>query len=184
MNLFNIERSFRMKKERGWPELYICCDLHGTIIPSGKSSKDLNDYMEFYPYAKEVLQWFSNRPDVFLILWSSIPENRQPPVLNWFKEHGINFRWINENPHAKNTPRSDFSRKFYFSVLLDDRGGFEPEADWLAIKEMLIRIGMWCNKNQNGKHRWGIDGAHSNQYCKVCFQPKPNFEINMEDYGE
>jgi hypothetical protein len=66
-----------------------------------------------------------------------------PNVLNWFESNGIRFTFINKNPHAKNTPRSIFEQKFYFSVLLDDRAGFEPISDWLAIKNELIRIGQW-----------------------------------------
>lgn len=28
-----------------------------------------------------------------------------------------------------------------------------------------------CSKG--GRHKWGIDGAHSNEYCKKCFVDKP-----------
>jgi hypothetical protein len=143
MNLFNIKKTFEMKKVKGWPEVYFCIDLHGTIIPSGKSSDDKTDYLEFYPGAKEVLQTLSNRKDIMIILWTATPEQRMDTVLSWFKSHGIKFDYINSNTHAKSTPRSDFGRKFYFSVLLDDRAGFEPETDWLAIKNELIDIGEW-----------------------------------------
>lgn len=27
-----------------------------------------------------------------------------------------------------------------------------------------------------GKHEWGIDGVHSNEYCKKCFMSKPKRE--------
>lgn len=26
---------------------------------------------------------------------------------------------------------------------------------------------------KGGAHEWGIDGAHSNEYCKKCFRDKP-----------
>lgn len=143
MNLFNIQKTFTLKSENRWPEIYFCIDLHGTIIPSGKSSDDKTDNLVFYPHAKEVLQYLTSRKDIFLILWTSTPLSRLPWVLAWLGENGIKFDYINRNPHAKNTPRSDFDRKFYFSILLDDRAGFEPETDWLAIKNELIRIGEW-----------------------------------------
>lgn len=143
MTLFNIAKTFAMKKVRGWPEVYFCIDLHGTIIPSGKGADDKTDTLKFYPDAKEVLQMLCRRKDVMTILWTSTPSERLPEVLTWFKENKINFTFINENPHAKNTPRGDFSKKFYFSVLLDDRAGFEPEVDWTAIKQELKRIGEW-----------------------------------------
>ncbi len=148
MNLFNIKKTFEMKAANRWPEVYFCIDLHGTIIPSGKSSNDKTDHLELYPHAKEVLQWMTNRLDIIMILWTATPKERILPVLNWFEnEHDITFTYVNENPHAKSTPRSDFDRKFYFSVLLDDRSGFEPEIDWLAIKNELIAIGQWDIKS-------------------------------------
>lgn len=143
MNLFNIRRTFEMKREKQWPEIYWCIDLHGTIIPSGRNSDDKTDAMTFYPGAKEVLQWISNRSDMFLILWTSTPRQRQTPIHEWFLRNGIEVSFWNENPHAKDTPRGDFSKKFYFNILLDDRAGFEPETDWIAIKEELIDIGEW-----------------------------------------
>lgn len=143
MNLFNIQRTFEMKKVKKWPEIYFCIDLHGTIIPSGKGSDDNTDTLVFYPDAKEVLQWMTSRKDVMMILWTSTPIERLEAVRAWLKKNDIIFTYINENPHAKNTPRSNFDKKFYFSVGLDDRFGFEPETDWTAIKKELITIGEW-----------------------------------------
>lgn len=143
MNLFNIKRTFEMQKVKGWPETYWCIDLHGTIIPSGRDSNDQTDAHNFYPDAKEVLQWLTARKDIMLILWTSTPIERLEGVWNWLNENGVYFDFFNQNPHAKDTPRSDFSRKFYFNVLLDDRGGFEPEKDWTAIKAELKAIGEW-----------------------------------------
>lgn len=146
MNLFNIRRTFEMQKSRGWTETYWCIDLHGTIIPSGKDSSDPTDRHEFYPGALEVLRWLSKREDIMLILWTSTPLDRLVETYEWLQSQWIEFTYINQNPHAKSTPRSDFAHKFYFNVLLDDRAGFEPETDWLAIKQELIAIGEWDKK--------------------------------------
>ena len=146
MNLFNIRRTFEMKKAKNWPEIYWCIDLHGTIIPSGKTESDQTDAAKFYPGAQEVLEWLSNRKDILIILWTSTPAARIPNVLEWLEDNNIHFDFVNHNNHAKDTPRSDFSKKFYFNVLLDDRAGFEPETDWLAIKNELIAIGEWDKK--------------------------------------
>lgn len=142
-NTFNIENTFRMKTEKKWPEIYFCIDLHGTIIPSGRDSNDQTDEMKFYPGAKEVLQKLTARKDIFLILWTSTPPERAATVLKQFADEGITFDFFNENPHARNTPRSDFGKKFYFNVLLDDRAGFEPETGWIDIKNCLINLGEW-----------------------------------------
>lgn len=148
MNVFNIQKTFELKHANRWPEVYFCIDLHGTIIPSGRDSKDKTDALEFYPHSKEVLQYLSGRKDIFLILWTSTPIDRLENVLHFFKKHDIQWDFINCNPHAKNTPRSDFGRKFYFSVLLDDRAGFEPATDWLLVKKELQKIGEW-NSNKD-----------------------------------
>jgi hypothetical protein len=143
MNIFNIRKTFEMKKERGWPEVYFCIDLHGTIIPSGKTSKDKTEKLVFYPYAKEVLQWMSRRKDIIMILWTSTPIKRIINVFFWLDDNGIYFDYLNSNSHAQDTERSDFSKKFYFNVLIDDRAGFEPKTDWKLIKNELISIGEW-----------------------------------------
>jgi hypothetical protein len=143
MNLFNIKRTFEMQKVKGWPETYWCIDLHGTIIPSGRNSDDKTDQEKFYPDAAEVLQWLTRRKDIMTILWTSTPPERIGAVKEFLAFHSIRFDYFNENPHAKDTPRSCFAKKFYFNVLLDDRAGFEPETDWTAIKKELKAIGEW-----------------------------------------
>ncbi len=143
MNLFNIKRTFSDKQTKGWPEIYVLVDLHGTIIPGGKDPTDKNDYLEFYPVAQEVMQWFSNRKDIFLIMWTSTPPARQGAVHEWLDANGIKVDFWNTNPHAKDTPRSCFAKKPYFNILLDDRAGLEPLTDWQAIKDELIAIGEW-----------------------------------------
>ena len=138
MNIFNIRKTFEMKRAKGWPEVYFCIDLHGTIIPSGKDTNDTTDEKAMYPYAQEVLQYLSSRKDIILILWTSTPQPRLNQAWGWFDKMGINFKYVNENPHAKDTARSSFKEKFYFNVLLDDRAGFSPEdGDWLLIAKEL-----------------------------------------------
>jgi len=137
MNLFNIKKTFEMKRVKNWPEIYWCIDLHGTIIPSGSGSDDKTDKLELYPYSKEVLQFISKRKDMMMILWTSTPADRIGNVWNFLNSNGIYFDYLNQNPHALKTPRSDFDRKFYFSILLDDRSSFDPLYDWIMIARQL-----------------------------------------------
>ena len=146
MNVFNIKKTFEMKKVKGWPEVYFCIDLHGTIIPSGKNTTDKYEDLQFYPGAREVLQYLTSRNDIFVILWTSTPKERWEFLLEWFRKNKIDFDFVNENPDAKDTPRSCFKQKFYFNVLLDDRAGFEAKTDWLLVKNELIAIGEWSDK--------------------------------------
>ena len=33
---------------------------------------------------------------------------------------------------------------------------------------------------KGGEHKWGTDGAHSNEFCKKCFVDKPK-HVTFED---
>jgi len=137
MNLFNIERSFKMKEERGWRTLYVVVDLHATMI------KPYHHEVEFYPGCIEVLENLSRRRDVCLILWTSSHIGDIEKIDGKCLCNGIYFRHINQNPNETNTSQANFSQKFYFNILFEDKAGFEGETDWKLVKEELIRIGEW-----------------------------------------
>ncbi len=140
MNVFNLERAFRRKRETNWPFLYISVDLHDVII-EGKYSR-FNEGANLLPGAREVLRYWTERPDIKMTLWtSSHPDAITDICVRLFKE-GISFDWVNENPECTNGHLCDFGRKWYADVFIDDKGGFEPD-DWALIKQELIRIGEW-----------------------------------------
>jgi hypothetical protein len=141
MNLFNIERALKRKLAKGYPKLYWCIDLHDVCIP-GRYNK-FNSDREFFPGAKEVLSFLSNSPNHCLILWSSSHRESLDEILPWFDSNGIHFSFINENPEIPNSHLCDFTNKFYFDVLLEDKAGFSGETDWLLIKEELVRLKEW-----------------------------------------
>ena len=50
------------------------------------------------------------------------------------------YSWeFNFNPTIENTQTGCFDDKFYFSILLDDKAGFDPDTDWKLIYEYLKR---------------------------------------------
>jgi hypothetical protein len=158
MNIFNIERAFNEKKRKGYTHIFFAIDLHDTIIP-GSYTKN-NEGKEFYPYAKEVLQWLTRRKDVVLILWTSSHKKPVNDVLKWLRSHGIIFTYLNENPLCPNTDLCDFSKKFYLSVILDDKAGFVGETDWLLIKKELQKIGEWEQDEEDdlfGESYFGVN---------------------------
>ena len=141
MNVFNIERAFKQKAERGWDTLYWMIDLHDTIFPGMYAS---DQTYEVYDGAIEVLKWISDRPDMKIIVWTSSYASHVDEVSEYFKsEHGIALDWCNENPECGSTELADFETKPYMNVLLDDKAGFEGETDWKLIKDELTRIGEW-----------------------------------------
>lgn len=141
MNIFNIERSFKLKAERGWDTLYWLVDLHDTVFP-GAYASDQN--YEMYDGAVEVLKWISDRPDMKIIIWTSSFADHVDDVKKFFKdEHNITFDYYNNNPECGNTPYATFETKPYMNIGLDDKFGFEGVTDWKTIKLELIRIGEW-----------------------------------------
>ena len=109
-------------------------DLHGVIIPPNYHKT--NDLVFIHKYTQQCLQYLSEQEDVKLILWSSSYKNEIEKINKWLKSNKIYFDYINENPDEKNTKYADFSKKPYFSLVLEDKGGF-VENDWDGINTWI-----------------------------------------------
>lgn len=138
-----FEEAWDKKNQRGWEFVYIMVDLHGVVLPSNYHKE--TDLQFISPYAQMCLKWLSNQKDVILILWSSSHETEILRVRQLLQKNGVWMSYVNENPIEHNTDYADFSKKPYFSVVLDDKAGFEPSdwrklADWIAIKEQRESI--------------------------------------------
>jgi hypothetical protein len=139
MNIFNIERAYKLKKERGWDKLYWCIDFHDTLFPA---RYDSSQTVEISASAIEVLN--NIQTNNVLIAYTSTPEDHVSELCrDIYKYCGINFTYINDNPEYIGNDYADFSKKFYYNILLDDKAGFEGETDWLLVKNELIRVGEW-----------------------------------------
>lgn len=141
MNLTkHIAETFRKKKTRGWPKVFISIDLHGVVLTP--TYKRFNEGAELYPGASEVLYNWTKREDVCLILWSSSHDDSIGNIRErLFLNHGIVFDYVCENPEQPTNELCDFDKKFYFDIVLDDKGGFEGEVDWLNIETALKLAG-------------------------------------------
>lgn len=146
-----IHKMFNNAFNKQWYETYWLCDLHSTII---KPSYNLNDKnVNYYPFAKEVLQLLTKRKDIKMIMWTSSYPNEIEIYNNVFEEDGIYFDTINENPNisSNNGNFGYYEKKFYFNILFDDKAAFEPEIEWEAIYKLLL------------------------EYEKVNYLPNPNW---------
>jgi hypothetical protein len=137
MNIFNIERAFKLKVERKWDTIYVVVDAHGTMI------RPYHETIEFYTDAIEVLRWMTRRKDIKLIMWTSSHIEDIVKIFEAAEKLGIYFDLVNGNNFEKDSKQACFSKKFYFNILLDDKAGFEPETDWKRIKNELTGIGEW-----------------------------------------
>lgn len=116
-----IFNAYLTAQQREWETIYLMVDAHDTLC--GSNYKDTEE--AFFPNALEALRKISAFPEVFLVLWTSCYPKDGPRYLERLAAEGINFKALNETPVA-NTKTGDFTRKPYFSVLIDDKAGFDP----------------------------------------------------------
>jgi hypothetical protein len=130
-----IERAYRKAEERNYDKIYFAIDLHDTIIKGNY----VNGEFDFINKdVKICLQMLSKREEVVIILWSSLLDEGKEEIRTFLEFHGIRVDYINCNPDEPNTSYADFSQKFYFSVLIDDKAGFDPEDDWYDIMNWYL----------------------------------------------
>lgn len=150
-----ISKMFENSFKKEWYETYWAIDLHGTIIKP--NYKDVSYPAEYYPYAKQVLQILSKRPDIKMILYTSSFPNEIEEYLKKFEKDEIHFDAVNENPgiSSNNGNFGYYEKKFYFNVMIEDKAGFDPEKEWKHLFEFLIAcetINFFPNPNWSTKY--------------------------------
>lgn len=118
--------------DRNWDTLYFIVDVHEVILKPDYTKPST----EFYPLAREVLEMLSNRPEICLIMWTASKQEDREYYQTFFRDRGINFRYINENPEIPEiTTWGDYRTKMYANVGLDDKFGFDPNIHWEEINQ-------------------------------------------------
>lgn len=119
---------------RRFDVLYFAVDLHDTVF---KANYENGGYEFYNEDAKNALQLISSSPYHVLILWSSAIDSEKEKIVKFLEQYNIRVDFFNENPMEKNTEYADFSQKFYFSVLIDDKAGFDPDYDWYELSREI-----------------------------------------------
>lgn len=132
-----ILRAYQTMRARNWDTVYWAIDLHGVCFPSNYQQ---GDYTFINETCKEALRAISARPESRIILWSSCHAVEQKAIMEFFGLHGIKVHYFNQNPEVEDTKTGCFAKKFYFSVLLDDKAGFDPEQDWEEVLRLMERV--------------------------------------------
>jgi hypothetical protein len=139
-----IENTANQYRQRNWNKLYWAIDLHDTVI-TGTYNK-FNQGATLYPNAKYVLDHLYNHPVHQTILWTSSYNSSINDILIRLN---LKFNYINCNPEVSNNELCDFSNKFYFNILLDDKAGFNGISDWIDIHNALNLQNMWFYKKDS-----------------------------------
>lgn len=132
-----FQEAFEKKRKRNWEKIYVLVDLHDTIV-HGVYDKE-QDFKFISADCIEVLKQMTERKDICLILWTSTYIKELLKFSKFVENEGIDFDWFNKNPEELSTKYADFSHKFYFNVIIDDKAGFEP-SDWGELRENLHLI--------------------------------------------
>lgn len=130
MILKAIRRAYQVLEERKYDTIYWAIDIHGTCL---KSNYKNSGYEFINEEARIALGCISSLPESVVILWSGCHQEQKDDITEFFKFYGIKVDYFNENPLEASNATGNFEEKFYFSVLLDDKAGFDPYTDWQLI---------------------------------------------------
>jgi hypothetical protein len=128
-----IAKAYRVARDRDWDTIYILVDAHDTICDSNYRDASA----PFYPQALDALSKISLFPEIYLVLWTSCYPTEGPKYLDRLMDAGVSFRGLNETPVA-NTKTGDFTKKPYFSILIDDKAGFHP-SEWGLVYSAIVQ---------------------------------------------
>ena len=129
---------FDLKRQRGWDKTFWFFDIHSTILkPNYKAG---NVPKEFYPMAKETLQYLSKLPDVEMVIYTCSHPNEVEEYLQLFEENNIHFKYVNENPEVVTDLKGygNYDKKPYMNVLFEDKAGFDAETEWSEVYELMF----------------------------------------------
>lgn len=125
-----VHRAYSTAVDRNWDTIYWAIDLHGVCFGS---TYERGAYKFINDQVLKGLLAIKAQPENKIILWSSCYQEEQGDIVEFFKDNGVVVDYFNQNPESPNTTTGCFDQKFYFSVLLDDKAGFDPECGWEAI---------------------------------------------------
>lgn len=139
MSIINaiLTNHFEMKEKRGWDRTYWFFDIHSTIVKSNYKVGEIPT--EFYPYAKETLQYLSTLKEICMVLYTCSHPHEIEQYKDFFKSHNINFTYVNKNPEVVTDLNGYgcYDDKPYINVLFDDKAGFNGEKDWLPVLKLM-----------------------------------------------
>lgn len=131
-----LRSAYKKTNARGWDKVFWALDLHDTCF---RSTYEKFTYEWYNEHVQEALLRLTALPETHLILWSSVFHEEKPHILKFFADAGIRVSGFNENPLQPSNETSCFDEKFYMSVIIDDKAGFDP-AEWAEIPDLVDQL--------------------------------------------
>lgn len=129
--IWAFDEAFREMEAKKWEYIFVYFDIHKTMLYPDYN----NTTTDFYPYAKEVLQYLSTRKDMVMGLYTCSYPEEIVRYQKFFKEHDIIFKYENDNKEVGNTKYGYYENKPYYNVLFEDKAGFRADLDWYFLKQ-------------------------------------------------
>lgn len=138
-----LEDSLKAATAKGFDHIVVAVDLHNTIIDSelfNSTEGDLTTKINtaIYTDCLRPLRIMSTLSTYKLMMFSGTEDSILREIIEILaSHHRIKFDFINEYAGDNNTKSQSFSKKPYYSMILDDKAGF-TEADWGMLENALI----------------------------------------------
>lgn len=130
-----VLQAYQALPSKGWDKIYWAIDLHGTCIEANYKSQEFK-FLD--PIIPQVLAHLSALPESKIIIWSSCYPAEQEAVRKLFKDHKIEIFAFNENPAIQNTATGCFDKKPFYSIIIDDKAGFDWREDWAMLANAVL----------------------------------------------
>lgn len=133
MNLDTVIRNaYIYNKKVGRDKIYVAIDVHDTIAQANYA----DEMPEVIETAMDALRKLNKFPEIVLILFSS--SYNHDAYIEHFQKYGVDFTYFNENPEICDSKTGDFSKKFFYNLLIDDKAGFELR-DWEVVVNSVTK---------------------------------------------
>jgi hypothetical protein len=132
-----LTNHFEYKEQRGWDKTFWFFDIHATILKPNYTYGNIPD--EFYPYAKETLQYLTKLDEVEMIIYTCSHPHEIEQYIEFFEKNNIRFKYVNENPEVKTQTNGYgcYDKKPYMNVLFEDKAGFDAETEWEPVLALM-----------------------------------------------
>lgn len=131
----SFKRALAGAQRKKWDKIYIAIDIHDTIVYGNYNANELPT--EFIGNSKTILQEWSKRDDIVLLIYTCSHPVEIAKYMEFFKSNDIIFKYANRNPDVNNNELGCYDSKMYFNVLLEDKAGFNAEEECDIINEFV-----------------------------------------------
>lgn len=125
----------------------LAIDFDNTLVQT--SIEDNFRISGLLPHARTFLDW-ANQTGLYIIIWTARTGQMLIDAKNFLDQNNIKYNKINENADFLDF---ETSQKIYYDCLIDDKGVFVDQIDWLQIKDWVAKKYMSKIKEEADAHK-------------------------------